>query len=108
MQLKVHTKGIVGSREIKKGEEAAALFAGLLELDGEIYDRVNEITVNFGEDFATVNVTFIPGDVEIVTHTAESWSKICKEADDREQQRAEIRNSEGRMIAIYVSGQKED
>lgn len=107
MHLKVHTKGITGSRTINEGEEAGALFAGLLELDGQIYDLVTDINVDFSESFAKVTVTFIPGDIEVVTHTEESWKTICREADTREQN-ARVRRSDGRVIAIYVSPKPEE
>lgn len=106
MQLKIHTKGIKGSGPIKKGEEAGALFSGLLELDGQIYEMVNNIQVSFGEEFASVTVTFIPGDIEVVAHTEESWAQICTQASTQAES-ARIRRSDGRVIAVYVSP-KED
>lgn len=108
MIVKIHTQGWKGSSPIKPGEEPGALFAGLLELDGEIYDRVNDIKVNFSEDFATVDVTLIPSDVEVVTHTKESWETVCDRATARENARTAIRRSDGRTIAIYVSPKEEE
>lgn len=107
MHLKIHTKGIKGSGTIKKGEEAGALFAGLVELDGQIYDMVTEIRVGFGEEFATVTVTFVPGDIDVVTHTEESWAKICNQAMTQAES-AKIRRSDGRVIAVYVSPKEDE
>lgn len=108
MHLKIHTQGIRGSGTIKEGEDAGALFNSVLELDGQIYDRATAIDVKFeGDSFATVTVTFIPGDIEVVTHTSESWKKICEEADKREKN-AKIRRSDGRVIAVYVSPKPEE
>lgn len=106
--IKVHTQGITGSRMIRKGEEADGLFAGLLEIDGEIYDRVNDIEVKFGEEFATVTATFIPGHVEVVAHNEDSWKKVCGKAENRERQRSVIRNSDGRLIAVYVPPEEDE
>jgi hypothetical protein len=103
MQIKIHSKGIVGSSARQEGEEAAALFAGILEIDGELYAEVADMRIDFNsEEFASVTVTFIPGDIQVVNHTEDSWSKIIQEFGEREH-RARIRRSDGRVIAIYVS-----
>lgn len=102
MHIKIHTKGITGSSTTKKGEIPGAQFAGFLEIDGEIYDRVTDIQVEFGDTFATVKATFIPGGVEVVNHTEETWAKICQETERRDGM-AKARRSDGKVIAIYVS-----
>ena len=108
MRLKIHTKGITGSQTRKEGEEAGALFAGLLELDGEVYDCVTDMTLKFGQDmFATVEVTFVPGDIEVVSHTQDSWEKIARESQWRAK-RAVARRAAGQQIAVYVSPPPKD
>lgn len=102
MRMKIHTKGWRGSDMAKKGEEPGAMFGAFLEIDGELYDMVNDIEVNFGEAFASVTCTFIPGQLEIVTHTQETWPKLEKELRAKEGRLA-ARNAEGRVIAVYVS-----
>ena len=107
MNIKIHTKGIKGSAMVKKGEQAGAMFSGLLEIDGEIYERVNDIVLKFGDEFATVTVTLVPGNVDVVNHTEETWPKLLQEAAAREI-RADSRAGDGRVIAVYVSPSQDD
>jgi hypothetical protein len=103
MNIKIHTKGITGSSITKKGESPGASFGAFLEIDGEIYEMVSDIKVDYNsESFATLTVTFIPGSIEVINHTEETWPKVVSDATARSH-RTSIRNSEGRTIAIYVS-----
>lgn len=105
MHIKIHTQGWRGSSARKEGEEASGLFNGILEVDGELYAEVTDIKCNFsGANFATVDVTFIPGDVDVVNHNDDTWSKLIQEMRFREQRAVASRaDSDGRMIAVYVS-----
>jgi hypothetical protein len=107
MNIKIHTQGWRGSSPTKKGEKSAAMFGGLLEIDGEIYIRVNDINLHCGDEFSSLTVTFIPGSVEVVNHTEETWSKTLHEAEARDA-RAEARTGDGRLIAVYVSPSQAD
>lgn len=102
MDVKIHTKGIAGSAVRKPDEEAGALFGGILEIDGAVYDLVTDIVLKTGEDFATVTATLVPGDVEVVNHDQESWDALMERHDVREKTYKEakrIRNSMGLTIA---------
>jgi hypothetical protein len=107
MNIKIHSQGWKGSSPTKKGETSGAMFGGLLEIDGEIYDRVNDIRLDCGDQFATVTVTFVPGSVDVVNHTEETWPKLLQEVQARDA-RAAARTGDGRMIAIYVSPENND
>lgn len=103
MIIKIHTKSISGSGITKKGQQPGAMFGAFLEIDGEIYDMVNDIKVNFdSESFATVDVRFIAANVHVISHTEETWPSIERSVEER-RGRVVARNSEGRTIAIYVS-----
>lgn len=107
MRMKIHSRGIRGSSMIKEGEEPGVMFGCLLEIDGELYDKVNDIEANFGDTFATVTVTFIPGTMEVITHTEDSWNKLQAEALARET-RIAARNNHDRFISVYVSPSPDD
>jgi hypothetical protein len=99
MQIRVHTKGITGSSVIKDAEEAGAMFAGVFEVDGHVLEMVTSINVSSGEDFTTVKVTFIPGDIEYITHSEESWEALMETAEQQRRSYSYIRLSDGRTIA---------
>jgi hypothetical protein len=81
MRVKVHVQGIKGSGLMRKGEEASALFRGVLEIDGHFLEEVGEIEVSFsGDNFAIVKPHMIPGSFEVVTHTDESWPELVNKA----------------------------
>lgn len=107
MNIKIHTQSWTGSRPAKTGERPGAAFGGFLEIDGQVYDRVNDIHVSMGDEFAAVTVTLIPGSVEIINHTEETWSSIAQKAVAREIQAA-ARTGDGRTIAIYVSPENKE
>lgn len=95
MRVKVHVEGIKGSGLIKKGEEASALFRGVLEVDGVLMEEVGTIEAIFsGDDFLTVKPHLLPGSFEVVTHTDETWPELLRALDERR----EIRTSTGRIM----------
>lgn len=102
MDIKIHVQGIATDHVREPDEESGALFAGLLELDGNVYDRVADIKLEAGETFTTVVATLIPGDVEIVNHDSETWAALLEQNDlrEREYKRQGIRNAQGRTVAI--------
>lgn len=102
MRMKIHSKGIRGSQIIKEGEEPGVMFGCLLEIDGELYEQVTNVEASFGDEVATVTVTFIPGTVEVVTHTEDGWNKLQTEVRARET-RIAARNNHDRFISVYVS-----
>ena len=84
MRVKVHVQGIKGSGLIKRGEEPAALFRGVLEVDGHLIEEVSEIEVVFsGDNFASVRPHLTPGAFEVVTHTDESWPELLNSLDEQ-------------------------
>lgn len=94
MRVKVHVEGIKGSGGIKEGEEPAALFYGLLEVNGVMIEEVTKIEVVFsGSDFAVVKPHLVPGSFEVVTHTKESWAELI-------QQLTEQRDGAHKLIAV--------
>lgn len=99
MKITVHTKGISGSEVIKPGEEADAMFAGVLEVDGHVLDRVSEIDVSSGDKFTTVTVVFVPGEVEHSVHSNDSWVKLIQKADEQRESYRYVRDGKGFTIA---------
>ncbi len=83
MRIKVHVQGIKGSGSIKEGEEASALFQGVLEVDGILIEEISGVEAVFsGREFARVSAHLIPGAFEVVTHTNESWPELLKRVED--------------------------
>lgn len=96
MMIKIHTQGIKGSELIKVGEHAEAMFGGILEVNGHVIDRISKIEMISSEDFTIVKATFIPGDVEVLTHGKDSWDELCERANKGI---ATARRADGRLIA---------
>lgn len=99
MIIRIHTKGIAGSEMIEEGQEAGALFGGVLEVDGHVLDRVTKIDVSSGEDFTTVRVVFIPGDVDYWVHSEATWNELMERAEEQRSSYRSIRRSDGRSVA---------
>lgn len=79
MKIVVHTQGIVGSRPKREGEQAGGMFRCVLEIDGMLIDRVTRVRVDHRSDeFTYVVAVLIPGEVEEVVHTQESWDALFK------------------------------
>ena len=97
MKITVHVRGIRGSDFIEVGETAEVMFGAILEVNGRVIDRVEKIETKFNEGFATLTATFIPGEIEVLNHTRESWEELCKVADVRHQDA--VRRADGRVIA---------
>ena len=96
MRIRVHVTGIKGSGAIKKGEEAAALYRGVLEVDGHMLEEAGTIEVTFsGDGFVEVKPILIPGSFEVVTHDNESWPRLIQELDEAREARA----GSGRLVA---------
>lgn len=101
MRIKVHVQGIKGSGLVKEGDEASALFQGVLEVDGVLIEEVAAIEAVFsGGDFAAVKAELIPGSFEVVTHTDESWPQLLQRIDEKNEARA----GSGRLVAKVESG----
>ena len=74
MRLKIHTKGIRGSRTRKDNELAGALLHSVIEIDGQLIEEVTRVAViSSGDSFTKVIVHLVPGEIEYVSHTEESW-----------------------------------
>lgn len=100
MKITIHSKGIIGSGVIEEGEEPGALFGGIVEINGHVFDRITKIEPKFSEDFASVTVTFFPGRIEHIHHTTESWKALC---DRAEGDIASARLADGRSLARHES-----
>lgn len=99
MRVRVHTKGIKGSGMIEEGEHADVMFASVLEIDGHVIDRTQKIEVTSGEDFTYVKVILIPGELDYISHTAETWKELLDKGEAQREAYMGVRNSEGRLIA---------
>lgn len=100
MKIQIHTKGITGSRAIEEGETPGALFGAVVEINGHVFDRITGVKTSFGEEFASVTVTFFPGEIEQLTHTEESWRALCERA---EKDINTARLADGRALARHQS-----
>ena len=69
MRIKIHTKGIIGSGLAKDGEEPAALFGAVFEVDGHLIEEAFKVEVTFEEGFVVVTPHMYPGTFEVVTQT---------------------------------------
>lgn len=80
MRMTIHTKGIKGSGMIEEGEEANVMFAAqVLEIDGHLIDQITRIRVLHAPDeISTVLVRFVPGSLETIAHTKESWKELME------------------------------
>jgi hypothetical protein len=101
MKIAIHTKGILGSRVINEGEEADAMFSSVLEVDGHVLDKVTSIDVKSGEDFTTVKVVFIPGEIDYINHSGETWAELMDKAEEQRSVYSSIRRSDGRTVARH-------
>lgn len=100
MRVKVHVQGIKGSGPIKKGEEPAVLFHGVLEVDGVLIEEVGTIEVFIGGgEFTTVKPHLIPGSFEVVTHDDESWPRLINQINEAR----DVRDGAGRLVATRNS-----
>lgn len=89
MNVKIHTKAITGSRMAKEGEEPAALFGFLLEVDGHLIEEAYKSELVFEEGFVTLKTHLYPGTFEILPHTEETWAQIQRRLDEaRAEQKA--------------------
>lgn len=80
MKMKIHTRGFNGSAIRQKGEESSAMLGAILEIDGHLIEEVTRVRVlHAADDFTTVMVRFIPGEVETIAHSAETWAQIIEE-----------------------------
>lgn len=76
MKLTIHTKGIVGSAVRREDEESRAMINCVIEIDGHMIEDVTRVRVlHSADEFSTVLVRLIPGEVETIAHTAESWAE---------------------------------
>jgi len=96
MKIVIHVKGIKGSSAIEVGELAEAMFGVVLEVNGTVIDRVEKVEPKFAADFATVEVTMLPGEIEVLTHGDKSWDELISRAD---KDRIEARTGDDRLIA---------
>lgn len=77
LKIKIHTQGIKGSGAVAPGEEAAAQFNGILEINGQLIEEVGETTVQFnGGEFVTVMPIMHPGSFEVVQHDRVTWDAL--------------------------------
>ncbi len=77
MRLKIHTRGWVGSRQKTEGEESAAMVNAVIEIDGHVISEVSRVRVLAGADeIVTVMVRLIPGELDVIAHTEETWKEL--------------------------------
>lgn len=112
MKITVHVKGIAGSNVVRDDEHAGALFGAIVEINGHLFDRVTAINNRFEEGFAYTDITFLAGEIDVVTHTSETWQEIARLADEAEDKfqdentprQAKLREPAERTHAIQADG----
>lgn len=95
MKIKVHVQGIKGNGLMKEGDEANALFGGVLEIDGLMIEEIMEIRTRAHEGFFEVTPVLAPGSFEVVTHNKESWPSLLQKLDEQRS----LRTMNGQLIA---------
>ena len=84
MNLKIHSKGITGSAITMPGEKPAASFGCVIEIDGKIVEEVSSVRVlHRGNEFATVMVRLLPGELEELVHDADGWADLMQRLDQQ-------------------------
>lgn len=77
MNLKIHTRGWVGSRQKTEGEESQAMLGVVIEIDGHVIEEVTSARVLARHgDIVTVMVRLIPGELDVIAHTEETWKEL--------------------------------
>lgn len=102
MNVHIHSKGITGSRTITKDEDASALFGCVLEVDGHVIDNMTGLEVKAGNEFTTVHVVLVPGHIEYVVHSEDTWKELLDKADQQRDTYRAIRKGDGTAIAIVT------
>ena len=77
MDLKIHTLGIKGSAPKMEGESSEGNIHVMIEIDGHLIEMVDRVSlVTKADEFQIAHVRLLPGEVETIVHTAESWAEL--------------------------------
>lgn len=105
--VKIHVKGIAGSKLVEKGGVPAALFGAVLEVDGHIIETAFKVEVTFEEGFTKVTPHFYPGTFTVVSHDEESWVDFAARMDREWSEKKTARDGLGRAIAKVGAEEEE-
>lgn len=107
--VKIHVKGIAGSRIVKKDEVPAVLFGAALEVDGHIIETAFKVEVTFEDGFVQVTPHFYPGTFTVVSHDEESWPEFVARMDSEINERKKTaRTGNGQLIAKILEDGEAD